>query len=82
MVMTPLHMRDGAATLEVIGLVISGHILGMYAFSPVMGYVADRFGRPALLFAGGVVLLVSLLLAGTSVAGWSWSCLLYTSRCV
>jgi MFS family permease len=73
MVMTPLHMRDGAATLEVIGLVISGHILGMYAFSPVMGYVADRFGRPALLFAGGVVLLVALLLAGTSVAGWSWS---------
>lgn len=72
MVMTPLHMRHGHATLQVIGIVISVHVLGMYAFAPLVGMAADRFGRPAVLTAGSGVLLVSLLLAGTSPDGASW----------
>jgi MFS family permease len=71
MVMTPLHMHHGGATLQVIGLVISVHVLGMYFFSPVVGWAADRFGRPAVLTTASVVLLVSLLLAGTSPTGAS-----------
>ena len=46
MVMTPIHMDHGGASLEVIGLVISGHILGMFAFSPLVGMLADRVGSP------------------------------------
>ena len=46
MIMTPLHMEHGHAELEVIGLVISLHVLGMFAFSPVVGILADRYGRP------------------------------------
>jgi MFS family permease len=72
MVMTPLHMHHGGATLEVIGVVISVHILGMYAFAPLVGLAADRFGRPAVLTAGSVVLLASLLLSGTAPAGASY----------
>ena len=72
MVMTPLHMHHGGATLEVIGIVISIHVLGMYAFAPVAGWAADRFGRPMVLSAGAVVLLVSLALSGTSPAGASY----------
>jgi MFS family permease len=72
MVMTPLHMRHGGATLEVIGIVVSVHVLGMYALAPVVGWAADRFGRPSVLGAGAVVLLVSLLLAGTAPAGPSY----------
>jgi MFS family permease len=72
MVMTPLHMSHGGATLEIIGVVVSVHVLGMYFFSPAVGWAADRFGRPVMLAGGAVVLLVSLLLSGTSPAGASW----------
>ena len=72
MIMTPLHMEHGGAELRVIGFVISGHVLGMFAFSPVMGWLADRWGRSPMLFAGAAVQLLSLLLAGVSPEGSSW----------
>ena len=71
MVMTPLHMDHGGAELEVIGFVISIHVLGMFFFSPVMGWIADRFGRVPLLLGGAVTLLVACLLAGLSPEGAS-----------
>jgi MFS family permease len=72
MAMTPLHMHHGGADLEVIGVVISVHVLGMFAFAPLVGWSTDRFGRPAVLSAGAVVLFASLLLAGTAPAGPSY----------
>ncbi|HYO39436.1 MAG TPA: MFS transporter [Nocardioidaceae bacterium] len=72
MVMTPLHMHHGGAALEVIGVVISVHVLGMFALAPVVGWSADRFGRPPVLLAGAGVLLASLVLSGTSPAGASY----------
>lgn len=72
MVMTPIHMDHGHATLEIIGLVISVHILGMYALSPLVGIAVDRWGSAPVLAAGAAVLLLSLVLAGTSHAGSSW----------
>ena len=72
MVMTPLHIHHGGATLEVIGVVISLHVLGMFAFAPLVGWATDRFGRAAVLSAGAVVLIVSLVLSGTAPAGASY----------
>lgn len=72
MVMTPLHMHQGGATLEIIGIVISAHVLGMFAFAPLVGWATDRLGRPAMLTAGAMVLFASLFLSGTSPAGASW----------
>lgn len=72
MVMTPLHMEHGGAHLHVIGFVISVHVLGMFAFSPLVGAAADRFGRASVLLAGGVVLLVALALCGLAPEGSSW----------
>jgi MFS family permease len=72
MVMTPLHMQHGGAELRVIGMVISVHVLGMFALAPVSGWAADRWGRPTVLALGGVVLLVALLLSGSSPEGSSW----------
>lgn len=72
MVMTPLHMEHGGAGLEVIGLVISVHVLGMFAFAPVVGWAADRWGRPRVLAGGGATLLVALLLCASSPEGASW----------
>lgn len=71
MVMTPVHMRDGGAELPVIGLVISVHIAGMYAFAPVMGWLADRAGRLPVIVGAQCVLLAAVLVAGTSGPGHS-----------
>jgi MFS family permease len=71
MVMTPLHMEHGHAELRVIGFVISLHVLGMFAFAPLVGWAADRVGRRPVLAAGGVVLLVSLLLCARAPEGTS-----------
>jgi MFS family permease len=73
MVMTPIHMDHGHASLEIIGLVISVHILGMYAFSPLVGWLVDRVGSVPVLAAGGITLLASLALAGSSHPGASWT---------
>jgi MFS family permease len=72
MVMTPLHMEHGGAELEVIGIVISVHVLGMFAFSPLVGLLADRRGRAPVLGGGAVLLAASLALCANSPEGSSW----------
>lgn len=90
MVMTPVHMHDGGmGALELIGLVISVHVAGMYALSPVVGWLSDRLGRVPVSVIGWVVLLAATALAGTAgprssvqlsiglfLLGLGWSCTL------
>jgi MFS family permease len=66
MVMTPVHLQDHGATLRVVGLVISVHIAGMYAASPLFGWFADRAGRVAGVLLGSGLLAVSLVVAATA----------------
>ncbi len=66
MVMTPVHMQHVDVTLQLVGLVISVHILGMYAFSPVVGWLADRRGSVSVIGAGVVLLAAATLIAGTA----------------
>lgn len=89
MVMTPVHMAHVDVTLTVIGLVISIHVLGMYAFSPIVGALSDRWGRLRIIQIGVIILLLSTVIAGTAAAddairlgiglfllGLGWSCTL------
>jgi MFS family permease len=73
MVMTPVHMGHAGGspgtTLRIIGLVISVHVAGMYFFSPLVGWLADRFGRRAVVAVGGALLLAAAALAGTAPPG-------------
>ena len=71
MVMTPLHMHHGGAELRVIGLVISIHVLGMFAFSPLVGFAVDRFGARPIALVGSAVLVTAALLAAQAPTGWS-----------
>ena len=71
MVMTPIHMKHGHAELEVIGFVISMHILGMFALSPLVGMAVDRWGGRPVAMTGGVILTLSALLASQTMEGWS-----------
>ena len=74
MVMTPLHMHHGGADLQVIGLVISAHILGMFAFSPLVGFAVDRWGGRTNALAGAAILVVAGVLAAQAPTGWSPGC--------
>ncbi|MBM7438315.1 MFS family permease [Streptomyces sp. HB132] len=69
MVMTPVHLGHHGADIQLIGLVISGHIAGMYAFSPVMGWLSDRVGRLTVIGLAAGLLCCAALLAGTSGDG-------------
>ncbi len=65
MAMTPVHMKlHGHEDLS--PYVISAHIGGMYAFSPLVGRFADRRGRVAAILAGGIVLVFGTALAALS----------------
>uniref|UniRef100_A0AAU2JKI4 MFS transporter n=1 Tax=Streptomyces sp. NBC_00049 TaxID=2903617 RepID=A0AAU2JKI4_9ACTN len=66
MVMTPMDLGHHGAGLELVGLVISIHIAGMFAFSPVMGWLADRLGRLSVIGLAAGLLSVAALLAGTA----------------
>ena len=71
MVMTPLQMHQGGATLRLVGFVISVHILGMYAFSPLTGWLVDRLGSRVVIFVGAAILVLAAAVAGRAPGGWS-----------
>ncbi len=58
MTMTPLHMKSGDHELRIIGLVISLHIVGMYVFSPAVGWLVDKVGPRPVIAAAGVILFI------------------------
>ena len=70
MAMTPVHIKgaghDAEHTLGIVGLVLSFHIAGMFAFSPVFGWLTDRLGRRPVIFAGIALLLAACALAGSA----------------
>jgi len=68
MVMTPVHMAHVDVTLQLIGLVISVHVAGMYAFSPLVGIAVDRFGRVPMILTGAAILAVSCVISGLAPA--------------
>lgn len=63
MTMTPLHLHQHGHGLGTIGLVLSGHLLGMFALSPLTGRLADRIGGYRTSLAGFGTLLVAVLCA-------------------
>jgi len=69
MVMTPVHMAHVDVTVSLIGLVISVHIVGMYAFSPVVGWAVDRTGARTVASVGMAILVVACVVSGLTHAG-------------
>lgn len=68
MLATPLHIRHHGADLGTVGLVMSAHTLGMFAFSPLTGRLADRVGRHRTIGMGLVVLALSAVIAAAAPA--------------
>lgn len=63
MSMTSVHLRHHGASLTIVGFVISGHVAGMYALSPVMGWLADRLGRIPTIGIGLAILAIAMTVA-------------------
>ena len=70
MAMTPVHIlgagHGAGETLRIVGIVLSVHVAGMYAFAPVMGWLSDRFGRRHVIVGGVALLLAACAVAGTA----------------
>ncbi|KRE85147.1 MFS transporter [Arthrobacter sp. Soil764] len=77
MSMTPLHLQhlvEGPGphaghvaegdVLVIIGFTISLHIAGMFALSPLMGWLTDRAGRVETIMIGFTVLIAAVVVAG------------------
>jgi MFS family permease len=70
MAMTPVHIlgagHSAGDTLRIVGVVLSLHIAGMFAFAPVTGWLTDRYGRRPVIIGGIALLLVACAVAGTA----------------
>lgn len=71
MTITPVHMHNHQHEIGAISWVIMAHTLGMFGLSFVVGWLADRLGRIKMIMAGGLILIVSCILAplSTGVTG-------------
>ncbi|MBB5872325.1 MFS family permease [Allocatelliglobosispora scoriae] len=89
MSMTPVHIGEAhspSKTLSIVGFVIGLHIAGMYALSPIVGWLTDRVGRGNVILAGVGLLITACAVAGTAghdtarlaiglvLLGQGWSC--------
>jgi MFS family permease len=92
MSMTPLYIggyvHEHGDQLRIVGFVLSLHVAGMYALSPLVGWLADKLGSRRVIFGGIGVLLGACALAGSagestwrlaigmSTLGLGWSALM------
>lgn len=87
MTATPLRIEDAGYGLDAVGIVLSVHAVGMFAFAPLVGRLADRLGPLRMLGIGMGLTVVALLLSGTAsddglfalalglfVLGLGWNC--------
>ncbi|WP_419945312.1 MFS transporter [Candidatus Poriferisodalis sp.] len=87
MTVSPIHMSQGGQNPLVIGIMLSLHIAGMFAFSPYVGWVVDRVGGQSVIVVGALVLATGAafaantdashatgLLWGLFLVGIGWSC--------
>ena len=86
MAMTPLHMEAHGKSVGLVGWVLSAHTAGMFAFAPLAGWFADRYGRIESIVASAVVLIIAtvmtafaheapsiLMFPGLYLLGLGWS---------
>lgn len=59
---TPLHIKDIGESVQLVGVIISYHTLGMFLLSPILGKLVDRNGYRNFTFIGSGILLLSCCL--------------------
>ena len=87
MTVSPIHMAQGDQNELLIGVMLSLHIAGMFAFSPYVGWLVDRIGGQPVIVIGAIVLAFGAQtaantdaahatghLSGLFFVGIGWSC--------
>jgi MFS family permease len=85
MTITPVHMHGHHHDVADVSWVIMAHTMGMFGLSFLVGWLVDRVGRIKMITAGGVILIVSCILAPLSIEvfwlmlalfllGLGWNC--------
>jgi MFS family permease len=59
MAVAPVHLMSHGQDLEMVGSVISLHVAGMFAPSPISGWLADRIGPIAVAGLGCLFILIA-----------------------
>jgi MFS family permease len=59
MAVAPVHLMAHGQSLEMIGTAISAHVAGMFAPSPVSGWLTDRVGPLAVVAIGFLLVLIA-----------------------
>ncbi|WP_406036386.1 MFS transporter [Micromonospora sp. NBC_00898] len=66
MTAAPLDMHLHHQELGAVGMALSAHTLGMFALSPLTGWLLDRVGSRPVMFAGLLTLAIATALAATT----------------
>ncbi|WP_433652041.1 MFS transporter [Micromonospora zamorensis] len=69
MTMTPLQLHDQHHGLNVVGMVLSAHMIGMFALAPLSGRLTDLWGGRWTVSAGVVLLVAAALIVGIAPTG-------------
>lgn len=72
MTMTPVHIVHEGGSVNLVGLTISLHVAGMYALSPVVGILTDRYGFRLPMWMGIGIFLASLILGVVKPNDMGW----------
>ncbi|MDO8506609.1 MAG: MFS transporter, partial [Candidatus Limnocylindria bacterium] len=70
MAMTPLALDHHGHGLPAISVAIAIHVIGMFGPSIPFGWLADRFGRRAVMLAGTVISAAGTILVPASPEYW------------
>lgn len=86
MTITPIHLQDNHHSIETIGIVISAHVMGMFALAPISGRITRSIGPLLTILLGSGVLIAASLLAALAppdsstlllvalfLLGWGWN---------
>ena len=56
-----LHVQDIGETVELVGVIISYHTLGMFLLSPILGNYVDKYGYKNFTYVGTAILFKCVL---------------------
>lgn len=89
MTIVPLYLSKNGSSLERIGLLMSGHMIGMYLFSPVFSWLYEKIGSKLVTATFVIVILTEFACLTTEnwrysginlfVIGLAWSSISVTS---
>lgn len=78
MTAVPVHAHQHGNGLSLLGLMLSAHTFGMFAFSPLTGWCIDRSGARPVAITGALLLVAAAVLVSLPSGGGLLTVALFT----